>query len=146
MTMKKDAEPTGEATPKTHRRRRASTGGFALKLTAPERAGFVRRWVKNEPGRVLEMRDLGYDFAEADAATDGLGTRIERFGGRDANGAPQNMILMETPVSEYSVGVAEKEDRLKPFEEALRKGRDTTGKLEGTYEKASVGSISHNAA
>lgn len=131
-----------EATPKSKRRRRASTGGFRTKLEAPQRPGFVRRWADNTPGRIAEMQDLGYDFAEADTRTDGLGTRAERFAGTRDSGEPQKLILMETPIEEYAVGVEEKEERLKPFEQALRAKRDTTGQLENAYSPKDGSSLS----
>jgi hypothetical protein len=131
-----------EAVPTTLRRKRASVGGLKLKLEAPKREGYVRRFVLNDPSRILAMQELGYQFADADTRTDGLGTRIERHAGKDENGAPQRLVLMETPESEYRVGVAEKEEALKPFEQALRAGRDTTGKLQDTYETAERSSIS----
>lgn len=138
------AEPSGDAVPKTLRRKRASTGGLKLKLEAPKREGFVRRFVLNDPSRIIAMQELGYQFADADTRTDGLGKRIERHAGKDESGAPQRLILMETPVSEYAVGVTEKEEHLKPFEQALRAKRDTTGKLEDAYEPANSSSISHS--
>jgi hypothetical protein len=128
-----------QATPKHQRRRRASTGGHALKLDAPERKGFVRRWVNDEPGRVQEAHELGYDFAEDKAAegvsrTDGQGSRISRIVGRDAQGGIKYAYLMETPASEYAKGVIEKEERLAPFEEAINRGGDTTGKVGNAYQ------------
>lgn len=123
-----------EATPKVLRRKRASTGGFATKLDAPKRAGYVRRFVLNDPSRIIALQELGYDFVqdragEAESRTEGMGTRIARHAGRDDVGRPTQLVLMETPEAEYAVGVAEKEDRLKPFEEAIRRGDDPTGGL-----------------
>lgn len=137
-----------DATPKTHRRRRANAGGFRLKLDAPQREGYVRRWVDDSPTRIAEMNDLGYDFvqdkaAKDEARTDGLGSRISRMAGKRDDGSPHNLVLMETPVSEFEVGKAEKEDRLKPFEEALKAGVDTTGRLTDAYKPSDGSSISH---
>lgn len=141
-----------EATPKTQRRRRASTGGFRTKLDAPQREGFVRRWVDDNPSRINEMQDLGYDFvqdkAEATGArrTDDVGTRMKRMAGKRDDGSPHHLVLMETPVSEYEIGKAEKEERLRPFEEALRAGADTTGRLQEAYKPSTGSSISHQRA
>lgn len=140
-----------EATPKTHRRRRASTGGFRLKLDAPQREGFVRRWVDDNPARISEMNDLGYDFVQekagtGEARTDGLGSRMTRMAGKRDDGSPHQLVLMETPVSEFEVGKAEKEERLKPFEEALRAGADTTGRLTDAYKPGEGSSLSHQRA
>jgi hypothetical protein len=139
------------ATPKSQRRRRAATGGFKQKLDAPARKGFVRRWVDNDPSRIMAMEELGYALvaekaAEGEARTDGLGSRIQRHGGKRDNGQPQALVLMECREDDYALGVREKEDQLKPFEEALRKGADTTGRLADQYEVRDRSSISHERA
>lgn len=140
-----------EATPKTLRRKRANVSGFRTKLDAPKREGYVRRWVDDNPSRIAELQDLGYDFVhekadEGSRRTDGLGTRVTRHAGKRDNGEPHQLVLMETPVEEYAVGVAEREDRLKPFEEALAAGADTTGRLQDGYKPLSGSSISHQRA
>lgn len=136
-----------EATPRTQRRKRADVAGFRLKLDAPQREGFVRRWVDDNPARIHEMQELGYDFVqdkagEGKARTDGQGSRMTRMAGKRDDGSPHHLILMETPVEEYQVGVAEKEERLKPFEEALRSGADTTGRLTDAYKPGDGSSLS----
>jgi hypothetical protein len=136
---------TEAAVPKSQRRRRASTGGYHLKLNAPKRPGYVRRWVNDDAARILNMQELGYDFAQAETKTDGQGSRISRIVGKDARGEPQHAYLMETPDEEYALGMAEKEEQLKPFEQAIRAGRDTTGQLNDTYEPANRSSLSHTA-
>jgi hypothetical protein len=60
------ARHAAKATPRHNRRQRASAGGFKTRLDAPQRPGFVSRWVNDEPGRIEAMHDLGYDFAERD--------------------------------------------------------------------------------
>lgn len=141
-----ETAPEAAKAPKSLRRRRGSVGGLALKLDAPQRPGFVRRFVLNDPSRIAHMHELGYDFAQEKAGegsrrTQGQGTRIERHAGKDQNGAPTRLVLMETPVSEFEVGVAEKEERLKPFEEAIRSSADTTGEVENAYVPSTRSSI-----
>lgn len=139
-----------DATPKSQRRRRASVGGFKQKLDAPKREGFIRRFVLDDPARIIEMQELGYDFVTEKAGagssrTDGQGTRITRHAGRNAEGKPHQHVLMETPIEEYQRGVDEKEEHLSRFEQAIRAGRDTTGQMttsEAYDTKAS--SISHS--
>lgn len=121
-------------TPAPQRRKRSPVGGIAYKLDAPKREGYVRRFVNGDPARVQQLIELGYTFVsekagEGSARTQGQGTRISRHAGKLDSGAPMQAFLMETPVSEYEIGVAEKEDRLKPFEDALRRGDDPTGGL-----------------
>lgn len=131
---------------KTTRRRRAPIGGFRQKLDAPQRPGYVRRWVDDSPARIMEMQELGYDFAQDKAAdgarrTDGQGSRISRMGGKRDDGSPHHLVLMETPVEDYDLGRKEKEDALKPFEDALRAGADTTGRLQDAYKPSASSSI-----
>lgn len=138
------AQETG-GTPKVLRRKRASVGGFKQRLDAPKREGYVRRWVLNNPSRILEMEELGYQKANADIPTDGLGTSTTtRHAGKDEDGKPMHLVLMETPEAEYAVGVAEKEEGRKAFDDRLRAGTDTSGTVEGAYAPADRSSISHS--
>lgn len=136
------------ATPAPQRRRRASVGGLALKLDAPQREGFTRRWVNGDPLRVQRMEELGYTVVNEPAAegtkrTDGLGTRITRHAGKDDQNKPYQAVLMETPNELYLEGVTEKEDGRKPFEEAIRRGADPTGDVDGAYTPSTRSSINH---
>ena len=138
------------ATPKSQRRRRSSVGGFKQKLDAPVRKGFQRRWVDNDPSRIIAMEELGYalvsEAAGADAArTDGQGTRISRHAGKRDNGEPHQLVLMECREADYAIGIKEKEDQLRPFEEAIRAGADTTGRLSDAYAVKDRSTISHSS-
>lgn len=133
-----------EATPRFNRRQRASVGGFKTRLDAPPREGFEQRWVNNDPGRIEALNQLGYDFAERDTRTDGQGTRIARNVGTHPDGSPKMAFLMETPKAEYAIGVAEKEERLRPFEEAIKRGADTTGKLQDAYQPDARSTINNS--
>jgi hypothetical protein len=135
------------ATPEPQRRRRPSTGGFALKLDAPERPGYTRRFVNGDPARIQEMNELGYAFvtdpaAQGKARTDGKGTRITRHAGKLDSGAPMQAVLMETPDNLYAEGLAEKETARKPFEDAIRRSADTTGEVEGAYAPSTRSTLS----
>lgn len=126
--------------PQAGRRKRGSTGGFALKLDAPERPGFVRRFVNGDPARIKRLtEELGYTMVndragEGQARTEGQGTRISRHAGKDENGRSVQTYLMETPVEEYAVGLQEREEGRKPFEEAIRRSADPTGEVPGVYQ------------
>lgn len=146
---RKEVSESGEAVPVSLRRKRGAAGMLRLKLDAEKRPGYVRRWVDNTPSRILAMQDLGYAMASQKAGdgasrTDGMGTGISRHAGKRENGEPQQMVLMECREEDYAAGVSEKEEMLKPFEEALRAGRDTTGRLGDAYEpRDGRSSISH---
>lgn len=129
-----------EFVPKAGRRRRGSTGGFALKLDAPQRPGFVRRFVNGDPARIQRMQEeLGYVMVtdragEGSARTHSQGTQISRHAGKDENGKPFQAVLMETPIAEYEIGMKEREEGRRPFEEAIRRSADTTGEVPGAYQ------------
>jgi len=146
-----DSNATTSTQNAPQRRRRASTGGFALKLDAEQRPGFTRRFVNGDPARIREMEELGYtlvadkaDRASGKTRTDGLGTRISRHAGKQETGEPMQAYLMETPDTLHAQGVAEKEDARKPFEEAIRRSADTTGQVEGAYAPSTRSSINHS--
>lgn len=129
---------TEAATPVAQRRRRASTGGPALKLDAEQRPGFTRRWVNGDPIRLQQMEELGYAPVSDPAGTgksrsDGGGTRITRHAGKDGEGKPFQAVLMETPNNLYAEGEAEKETGRKTFEESINRGLRTDDTPEGAY-------------
>jgi hypothetical protein len=112
------------------RRRRSNVGGHALKLAAPSRPGFVRRWFNDDKNRLADAEELAYTFVEDPSikSTD-AGSRVSRLVGTQANGEPLRSYLMETPVEEYQAGAAEKEAINAQTDDAIRRGVDTTGQL-----------------
>lgn len=130
MSQQIAEEHETDATPKARRRKRADAGGYKTRLSAPQREGYHRRWVNDDGIRPQILnQDLAYDFVTDKISGDGQGTRVSRIVGKKASGEPMYAYLMETPIEEFRVGEAEKEDRLKPFEDAIRSNRDTTGEL-----------------
>lgn len=119
-----EPEPATDAAP-TRRRKRADVGGVHLRLGAPARPGFQRRWVNDEPGRIALLHELAYEHvSEQGIKSDGPDSRVRRLVGTQAGGAPQNAYLMETPDAEFQAGVREKEEARKPFDEAIQRGED----------------------
>jgi len=112
------------------RRRRASVGGHAMKLTAPERPGFKRRWFNDDGNRLADAHELGYDRVyDPEAQTSDLGSGISRLVGTKANGEPLRAYLMETPDELFAQGVAEKEARNRIVDDAIVSGFDSTGQM-----------------
>ena len=110
------------------RRRRGKVGGHALKLDAPVKPGFVRRWVNDNDMRIAQANDLAYDFVTDDnAQTTDVGSRISRLVGTKANGEPLRAYLMETPVEEFRAGLAEKEAVASQIDEAMHAIVDEQG-------------------
>ena len=129
----------GEQSPPV-RRRRGKVGGFALKLSAPQREGETRRWVNDDGNRIAEMRELGYDFvSDTGIQSADPGSRVSRLVGTKANGEPLHAYLMETPDELYAQGVAEKEAANRQIDEAITAGRDSTGRMdEHQYGQGSI--------
>src|SRR6185369_8463535 len=129
---------------KTSRRRRASTGGHSLKLAAPGRAGYSRRWVNDDGNNLADKQELAYDFVhETGITSSDTGTRISRLVGTKANGEPLRAYLMETPDELYAEGVAEKEAHNRQIDEAIAAGRDLDGPMSAvpsseTYGQGSI--------
>lgn len=113
------------------RRRRASVGGVAMKLTAPTREGYVRRWVNDSDNRLANAGELAYDYVtDTSIQSSDAGARISRLVGTKANGEPLRAYLMETPQAEYAAGVAEREATHLQIEQAIIAGRDSTGRMD----------------
>lgn len=134
-----DTAEQGSALPK--RRRRASVGGMAVKLSAPLRPGYTRRWVNDINNRVAEVEELGYEHISDDAIkSTGTGTVVQRLVGTKANGEPLTAFLMECPDELYAQGVAEKEAFNRSIDDAIVSGRDSTGQMSPneTYGQGSI--------
>ena len=141
-------QPVIEATvekpvPATARKRRAKVGGHALKLKAPKRPGYERRFAIAKPERIAELEELGYTVvSDPSIPSTGLGSgTVQRPAGIGANGAHNNHILMETPDELYAQGVAELEEHNSQIDKAIRAGRDVTGRLTQDETYGGQGSI-----
>ena len=126
--------------PVNGRRRRASTGGHSLKLTAPPRDGYKRHWFNDDGNRLADAHELGYDHVVGGGIqTSDPGSRISRLVGTKANGEPLRAYLMETPDELYAQGLAEKEAHNRQIDEAIIAGRDSTGQMGSeTYGSGSI--------
>jgi hypothetical protein len=132
---------SGEPVPASARRRRATTGGHALKLAAPPRPGFKRRFFNDDGNRLADADELGYDHVtETGLKTSSPGSRVSRLVGTKANGEPLHAFLMETPDELYAQGEAEKEAACRTVDDAIRAGRDSTGQMSpnDTYGQGSI--------
>lgn len=133
-------ETTSDAPALPGRRRRASVGGHSLKLSAPARDGYVRRWFNDDNNRIAEAKELAYEHVtDQSAQSSSSDTRISRLVGTKANGEPLRAFLMETPVEEYAAGQAEREAQNRMVDEAITAGRDSTGQMTSeTYGRGSI--------
>ena len=74
-------------------RRRADIGTEDMKLAAPKREGFTRRWVNDVVGRVDNFTANGWDVVQTD------GTEARHVGGQKN---PLKAVLMEIPDEFYA--------------------------------------------
>ena len=112
--------------PKRERRKRAS--GLGLKLAAPTREGYRRRFFNDDGNRLAEAQELGYSFVEEQGIdTHGPGSRVNRLAGTKDDGAPLKTYLMETPDELWQQGVDEKEEERSKVDETLNRGGDPSG-------------------
>ena len=119
---------SGAAPAAGKRRRRAPVGGLELKLHAPTREGYVRRWFNDNGNRIADAKEMAYEHVtDAGIKTDSPDKRVSRLVGTKANGEPLHAYLMETPVEEYAHGVSDREAINRRTDEAIDAGRDSTG-------------------
>lgn len=138
----KTATTAGEAAQPAKRRRRASVGGHAMKLSAPAKPGHTRHWFNDIRNRIAEAHELGYDHVtEQGIKTDGPGSRVSRLVGTKPNGEPLHAFLMETPDELYAEGIAEKEAHNRQIDEAISAGSPTDTPIGPASETYGEGSI-----
>lgn len=137
-----EAPAADPAAATARRRRRASVGGHNLKLEAPTRAGYVRRWVNDIGNRIAEAEQLAYDFVtDTSIQGTGEGSRVSRLVGTKPNGEPLRAYLMETPEEEFQAGAEDKEAVNRQIDDAITRGEDSTGQLGPKSEQYGEGSI-----
>jgi len=129
-----EAPKTKAATPVAVRKPRSSVAGGNLKLHAPDRPGFRRRFVNDTGNRIAELQELGYTLVEDSAiATHGPGSRINRLAGTQDGGAPLKTFLMETPNHLWEQGMKEKEAEREEVDLAINQGRDPSGEVDPAH-------------
>lgn len=100
------AEETRSDPAPESRRKRVPVGQASARLAAPQRSGYVRRFVNDSPGRVAQLQNAGYQIVSDDSIpTEGTGTQVERTADR-ATG--MKTILMETKREFYDEDKAAK--------------------------------------
>lgn len=125
-TRTEDREPEG-------REVRVPVGVQRMKMSAPERKGYVRRWVNDEmDGRVQRFKEGGYQFVEDAKLQIGdhnignenknLGTRVSRVVGTHPNGEPKLAYLMEIKKEFYDEDQRAKEKINREIDDAIKSG------------------------
>lgn len=119
---KAESSKVESALPK-RRKRAPVTGEQRLKLSAPTRPGYVRRFVNDSGNRIRDLYDRDYEYVEDKSiSTDGEGTRVCRRVGVKKDGSPLYAYLMEVPEKYYQEDQREKQRPLDEFDEAILRG------------------------
>lgn len=113
------------------RKKRVPLGVPRSKLTVPQRAGYVRRFVNDDgKGRLQFALNGGYSHVTdptlqvgEDGGGDKPDSRVSRIVGRAESGKPLRAFLMEIPSELYQEDQASKQAELDEVDRAIRKGR-----------------------
>ncbi len=117
------AKQEGKPRRRKGRSERVPLSAMRQRLLAPERKGFVRRWINDDGGRTGDFERAGYAYVEdTDIHTDGEGSRVSRRVGVHPNGQPMYAFLMEQKQEYYSDDQATKNAELDKVDEAIRRG------------------------
>lgn len=91
-----------------------------VKLSIPNRVGWVRRWVNDEPGRLELMRNKGWEFVKNPSTGENwmivVDRKITEKGGRKG-------YVMEIPLQFYAEDQDAKSESLDEVEKAIYGGR-----------------------
>ena len=117
---------------KKARKERVPFGGSRTKLSFPEAAGKVRRWINDVGGRCQLAEEGGYDFVSDEGQKIGdtaigsgnqdLGSRVSRIVGTMPDGSPQRAYLMEIDKDLYDEDQTEKQRKLDVIDAQIRGG------------------------
>ena len=91
-------------------------------LKAPERKGFKRRFVNDEPGRIQAFLDAGYVIVDQETQMGdknvGQASQVGSVAQKPVGGG-MNAVLMEIPEDYYREDQAAKETRIKDLEQGM---------------------------
>ena len=110
-------------------------GGLQLKLQAPGREGYYRRWIVDRPGRLSDAEQAGYTYVvdpnikigenpDDVNKREGLDSRTSKTVGSNADGSPQMAYLMEMPLDWYRENQDEKDKLLKEKEKQAASNKE----------------------
>ena len=106
------------------RRARVPTGGARKVLDAKRREGFVPRYVLDNPGRIAQMRDHGYEMADpknyGGATSTDMGSNISVHAGGET---ARRLVLMEQRQDFYEQDQAAKQAALDATMELVAAGK-----------------------
>lgn len=114
----------------TGRSKRVPLGVARSKLSVPTRPGYVRRWVNDTEGRLLQAQQGGYEYAQdtslqigspdVDNENRDLGARISRVVDKSTG---QKAYLMEIKEEFYKEDQAAKQKAVKAKDDLIKHGK-----------------------
>lgn len=112
------------------RNTRVPLGVARAKLSVPQRPGYVRRWINDSEGRLLQAEQAGYQYAldqslqigapDIDNENRDLGARVSRVVDKTTG---QKAYLMEIPADFYSEDQAAKARQVAEIDDRIKKGK-----------------------
>jgi len=112
---------------KKRRPSRRPLGVPVSKLTAPERKGYVRRWINDEENRIQLALDAGYEHVlnedlSVAAAEGDSGSKVNQIVGTKDDGTALVAYLMEIPEDWHEEDQIRKQEIVDETERAIREG------------------------
>lgn len=118
-----EAAPQERKSRRSSRKERVPLNAMQQKLQAPQREGYVRRFVNDEGGRIKDFERAGYTHVEdSEIHTDGTGERISRRVGVHEDGSPMYAYLMEQDQKWYAEDQDTKQAELDKADAAIQRG------------------------
>lgn len=105
------------------RKRRTPMGAPQLKLDAPTRPGFNRRWFNDTPGRIDKALQHDWTHVMQETKADGEPQPVKALVGRTPEGQPLHAYLMEIPEEYYAEDQAAKQEAVDAVDQAIRRGQ-----------------------
>lgn len=131
------------------RKNRVPAGIPGMNLDFPTREGYVRRVVKDIPGRLEKFLKGGWRFVKKDdlgtedknvtgllkaSTREGLDSRVSQVIGTNKDRSPATGYLMEIPEELYQEDQSAKMEKVNELEAGLRRGHDADGQAsDGRY-------------
>lgn len=110
------------------RKKRQPFAGFTQKLAYPPRPGYYRYWFNDEPGRILQASDAGYEHVKNPAT----GEHEKRVVGVRKEGGALFAYLMEIPTEIWEEDQRLTHRRTDETEQAIKKSRVIANKADAT--------------
>jgi hypothetical protein len=113
---------------KKQRSTRVPLGVPRMKLAAPQIPGFKCRWINDEPGRLQNAEQGGYEFVrekelKGEAGNTDLGEKVSRIVGKNDDSSPKRAFLMKIKKSWYDEDQKAKRKPLDEIDKSIRQGK-----------------------